>query len=57
MSKNKTQVRIIEEREKCLAQLKGIEAAMAKRERELSQLAEARLKTIGALEQLDELEK
>ena len=57
MSKNKTQVLIQQEREKRLGELKSIEAAMAQRQQQLSQLAEARLKTIGCLEQLDELEK
>ena len=56
MSKNKTQVLIQQEREKRQGELAGIEAAMAQRERQLSKLAEARLKTIGCLEQLEALE-
>ena len=56
MAKNKTQVLIQQEREKREGELKSIEAAMDQRQRELSQLAETRLRTIGCLEQLDALE-
>ena len=54
MSKNKTLIQ--QEREKRQQELAQIEAHIVKRQQELSQLAQARLKTIGCLEQLDALE-
>lgn len=52
---NKTQILIQQEREKRQAELAQIRAAIAKRQKELSMLVEAELKTIGNIEQLDAL--
>ena len=57
MAKNKTQVKIIEERKKRQAQLMQIEQGIQKRQQEIAALVEMRFKAIGAMEQLDELEK
>ncbi len=57
MSKpNKTQVLIKQEREKRQAELAQIDAAINQRQNELQQLMQARLKNIGSIEQLEELE-
>ena len=58
MSKpNKIQVLIKQEREKRQAELAQIDAAINQRQNELQQLMQTKLKTIGCIEQLNELEK
>lgn len=57
MAKNKTDLKIIEERVKREANLQEINIAIDKRQQEISALVEMKFKTMGALEQLDELEK
>ena len=54
---NKTQVLIKQEREKRQAELAQIDAAINQRQNELQQLMQTKLKTIGCIEQLNELEK
>ncbi len=57
MAKNKTQVKMIEERKKNEGNLREIVTAIDKRQQEIVVLLEFKLKTIGAIEQLNELEK
>ena len=57
MAKNKTQIKIIEERKKNEGNLREIVIAIDKRQQEITALIEMKLRTIGAIEQLDELEK
>ncbi len=54
---NKTQVLIQQELEARQSELAQIEGGLQQREKELSALTQARLKTIGAIEQLKDLEK
>ncbi len=54
---NKTQVLIKQELEARQSELAQIEGGIQQREKELSALTQARLKTIGAIEQLKDLEK
>ena len=57
MSKNKTQVKMIEERKRNEANLREIGTAIDKRQQEIAALIEMKLRTMGAIEQLNELEK
>ena len=57
MSKNKTQVKMIEERKRNEANLREIGTAIDKRQQEIANLIEMKLRTMGAIEQLNELEK
>ena len=54
---NKTQVLIQQELKTRQSELAQIEGGIQQREQELSALTQARLKTIGAIEQLKDLEK